>query len=156
MRQLTGAIVATAVLFLGTACGDSGSAEADTAVTTSAAQSASPSASPDAQVCVDIKAVHLQYSTKFNENVDKTTAAIKKGDDAATDAAEKEERATAVEWTGKLEPLAGQVQGTELHKALDDLVAALKRYNAGNGADGLTDLLQRGRDATAALIKSCP
>ncbi|MGI5243327.1 hypothetical protein [Dactylosporangium sp. CA-139066] len=156
MRHLTAAIVATAVLFLGAGCGDSGPAEADTATTTSAAPTASVSASPDGQVCVDLKAVHLQYSVKFTENVEKTTAAIKKGDDAAIDAAEKEERATAVEWSGKLEPLAAQVQGPELRKALDDLVAALKRYNAGNGADGLADLLQRSRDTTAALIRSCP
>jgi hypothetical protein len=158
MRHLTAAIVATAVLFLGAGCGDSGPAEADTATTASAsaAPTASVAALPDAQVCGDLKAVHLQYSVKFPENVEKTTAAIKKGDDAVIDAAEKEERATAVEWSGKLEPLATQVQGPELRKALDDLVAALKRYNAGNGADGLADLLQRSRDASAALIKSCP
>ncbi|WP_433612146.1 hypothetical protein ACQP2P_00435 [Dactylosporangium sp. CA-139114] len=156
MRHLTAAMVATAVLLLGAGCGDNGPAEADTAATTSAAPTLSASAPPDAHACVDVKAVHLQYSVKFSDNVEKDNAAMKKGDAAAGDAAVKELRATAIEWVGKLEPLAAQVQGPELRKALDDLVAALKRYNAGDGVEGGNDLLQRSRDVTAELIKSCP
>jgi len=157
MRHLTAALIATAVLVVGAGCADT-TAEQAAAGASAPAASSSPSASPapDAKVCEDVKKVHLEYSAKVSDLLDKETNASKQGDTAGADALLAQLRAAAVEWAGKLEPIAGQAQGPELRTSLANLVAALKQYNAGNGYDNVGTTLKASREMTDTLTKFCP
>lgn len=146
-------VVAAAVLVLGAGCGDD--ATSDTARAGAAATSAAPpSADPGRPACLDVKAVQLQYFTKFSAAATKTLDAINRNDQAGTQAASAEESAAAKEWGERLTPLAAKVTDTNLRSAVDAVLAALKRYSETAGVT-VGDVLKTGAALTTALNQAC-
>ncbi|MGI5246078.1 hypothetical protein [Dactylosporangium sp. CA-139066] len=153
MRLLAAAVAASAVLALGAGCdATAGTAQAG-AGATSAAPVASP-ADPARQACLDVKAVQVQYFTRFNDAATKTLAAINRNDQAAAETLSAEESAAAKEWGDRLTPLATNVADVDVRSAVDTVLAALRRYSETQGVT-VGDVLKAGTALTTALNSAC-
>lgn len=149
--MLAAAVAASTVLVLGAGCAD------DTPKATAGAASAapaSPSADPAKRACLDVKAVQLQYFTRFSDAAAKTLDAINRNDQAATETLSGQEAAAAKEWGEKLTPLAGKVAEPDVREAVDTVLAALKRYSETEGVT-VGDVLKAGAALTTALNTAC-
>ena len=148
--------LAVALLF-STGCGDSGgSAEAAPAA---AAPSASPSPPPqaDAAVCTDLKATHLQYYGRFDDQWKAVVAATNRKDNMAVLKGAYQLQTIAKEWAVALEPLVGKVQQAELRQPLTALLAAVQQYSTTVAEKfQFDDIYSSAVPAMAAMSERCP
>ena len=160
MRRVGAIAVCIAALFFAGACGDNStpstagsSAAPPPSPVTSTAASANSSGATDKEVCDQVKAINAQYTGQITTTFQKMADQIAKGDQAGATQTLSELTALTKEWSTKIEPLAAKTNNPELKAALDNLIAGVKKLEAGNGS--MSDLQKLAADANAAVAKYC-
>jgi len=120
-RILVTALTASALALA--ACGS----DPDTAPTGGASPAAEGEAAATASACGEAVAVSKTGASGFDAGVDNLLKVALEGDEAKTDAAEKEFRAVLTNWSDKLTELSGQPVAADVKVALTEGAATVKK-----------------------------